>query len=181
MISDRGFTFNGIHSSVYHVYCNPESRVLIPEVRKTGITIPGRSGLHFQKDGAYNIRSESMTCWYTPISGMSLADQTREIAAWLAEEGTLVFDNEPDKYYIACFSGAPPLTRHQKYGEFTLTFTYSPPFAFSALRTVSRVVTRQNADLVVPVDGTVETPCRIIIRNDGTGTIDNITIEHSLI
>ena len=181
MITTRGFTFNGHHSSEFNVYMKPDSRVLIPELRKSAITVPGRSGSYYQNDGAYNARTESVTCWYTRKPGLTIPEQSRQIAAWLSEEGTLIFDNEPDKYYIATFSGAPSLSQHQSYGEFSLTFTYSPPFAFSEQRSLETVITQQNTDVVIPVSGTAQTPCRIVIYNGGTSTIENITIEHSMI
>ena len=99
MMRDRGFTFNGVHSSEFNIYCDPASRQLIPEKRRSLTVVPGRSGSFAQTDGAYNDRSESFTCYYTRQPGTDIARQAREIAAWLSENGVLRFDSEPDKYY----------------------------------------------------------------------------------
>ncbi len=171
-----GFTFNGIHSSTFNIYCDPASRQLIPERRRSRIIVPGRSGTFSQEDGAFNDRTESFTCWYTRKANSDISRQAREIAAWLAEDGVLCFDHEPDKFYNASFSGAPPLAKHLMYGEFTLTFTYSPPFAYTAPQSVVQMVTKEADTVTVPSKGTAPTPCRIIITNRGDTTIRNLRI-----
>lgn len=176
MMRDRGFTFNGVHSSEFNIYCDPASRQLIPEKRRSLTVVPGRSGSFAQTDGAYNDRSESFTCYYTLQPGTDIARQAREIAAWLSENGVLRFDSEPDKYYNVYFTGAPPLTKHLMYGEFTLTFTCSPPFAYTEQRALERTVTANEQTVNVPISGTAPTPCRIIIDNVGGTTIQNLRI-----
>lgn len=176
MIPDHGFTFNGKHSSEFNIYCNPSSRQLIPEKRRSLTTVPGRSGNYIHTDGDYSERTESITCWYTKKDGFDVSTQSREIAAWLAEDGILIFDHEPDKYYHARFSGSPPLTKHLQYGEFELTFTYDPPFAYTTPTAEQRTLTANNQKIEIASSGTVETPCRIIITNHGNTTIQNLRI-----
>jgi len=178
MITDRGFVFNGRHSSEFNIYCDPASRQLIPEKRRLFTVVPGRSGSYAQEDGAYNVRTESFNCWYTRQPGTDIAQQAREIAAWLSENGELRFDSEPDKYYKAYFTGAPPLAKHLLYGEFTLTFAYSPPFAFGEQQSVTLLITGDTDVLPIQVLGTAATPCRIIIDNIGDTTIENLRITH---
>lgn len=174
-----GFTFAGVHSSVHNIICDPSSRQLIPEKRRNLITIPGRSGSYSQEDGAYNDRSESFVCYYTKKDDSDISQQARKIAAWLATGGVLCFDNEPDKFYDAYFSGAPPLTKHLKYGEFELTFTYSPPFAYTAQQDLVETITSENDTITINTYGTAPTPCRMIIRNTGATTIQNLRITHA--
>ena len=169
---NHGFTFKYVHSSIYGITYRADSRMLLPETRKSGITIPGRSGTYYQRDGAYNTREESFTCYYQPKISQTTARATRDIAMWLSGRGQIVFDDEPDKYYIGMLSGAPPLDRHLKYGEFELTFLYDPPFAFGA---------EQRKPLAVGVNpiayaGTAETPCQIIINNTGSTTVQTLKI-----
>lgn len=175
-----GFTFRGIHSSTFNIICDPQSRQLIPGRRRNLITIPGRSGSYVQDDGTYSDREESFTCYYTKKDDSNISLQAREIAAWLAEEGVLCFDNEPDKYYNAFFSGTMPLTKHLKYGEFTLSFIYSHPFAYTAQQQIVQTITNREESIMIPVQGTAPTPVRIIIRNAGGSTVENIRIEHKL-
>ena len=176
-----GFTFRGIHSSEYNIICDPSSRQLIPERRRSLLIIPGRSGSYKQEDGAYNDKAETFTCYYTKKPDRDISLQAREIAAWLAEDGVLCFDNEPDKFYDAYFSGALPLTKHLKYGEFELAFTYSPPFAYTEQQSLVQVIEKESDVITIPVAGTAPTPCRIIIRNDGDTTIENLRIAYKLL
>ena len=176
-----GFTFRGRHSSEFNIICDPSSRELIPERRRTLITIPGRSGSYVQDDNTYNDRSESFTCYYTKRDDSDISLQAREIAAWLAEDGVLCFDNEPDKFYDAYFSGSLPLTKHLKYGEFDLQFTYSPPFAYTAQQQHVQVITSEDDAVNISVEGTAPTPCRLIIRNNGDTTIENLRIAYKLL
>ena len=178
MIQNRGFTFNGIHSSQFNIYCDPSSRILLPEKRRTQTTVPGRSGVYVQEDGAYNSRSESFTCTYTRKPGTDIAHQARDISLWLSKNGVLRFDSEPDKCYDAFFTGALPLTRHLMYGEFSLTFTYSPPFAYTEQQAIQRTLTEAEETVTIDSDATAPTPCRIIIDNTGTTTIQNLRIGY---
>jgi predicted phage tail component-like protein len=173
-----GFTFRGTHSGEYGVFCNPESRVLMPEKRRNPIIIPGRSGVFRQEDGGRDVRQESLQCYFVKRADTTVATQSRLIAGWLSEEGELNFDSEPDKYYRAYLVGAPPLEKHLQYGQFTLTFEMNPPFAYELPQSQSFAVTDQSA-LTLAVGGTVETPVRIIIRNVGTNTIRNIVLMHN--
>lgn len=175
-----GFSFRGKHSSEFNIICDPSSRQLLPEKRRNPITIPGRSGSYSQEDGAFNDRSESFVCYYTKKNDSDISRQAREIAAWLAEGGALCFDNEPDKFYDAYFVGALPLTKHLKYGEFELTFTYSPPFAYTAPQDLVKTVTSEGDPIIIQAHGTAPTPIRLIIRNTGSTTIQNIRLTHEV-
>ena len=175
-----GFTFALQHSSKFGIVCDPTTRILLPEKRRNMVDIPGRSGAHMHTDGTYRVRQEIFHCYYIPQNGKSLSDATRDIAAWLAKDGVLVFDNEPDKYYTAYFTGAIPSVRHLKYGEFDLTFTYSPPFAYTETKQVVKSITSAEDFVMAIVNGTADTPCRIIIKNEGATTISNIRIKRSL-
>lgn len=178
MRTDNGFTFNGRHSSEFHIYCNPETRVLLPEKRRLLTTIPGRSGAYAQEDGGFNPREESFICTYTGSGLTDISEQSRAIAAWLSKTGTLSFDHEPGKSYTATFVGSPPLAKHLQYGEFTLTFQYSPPFAFSEPHAIEKTILQNDTAVIVPIAGTAPSPCRIIIDNIGNSTIENLRIAY---
>ena len=169
----NGFTFNDRHSSEFGITYKADSRVLLPEKRRSGIMVPGRSGAYYQYDGAYNAREETFTCYFQPQQGKTTAITTRNIAGWLSGRGRIIFDDEPDKYYIAVLAGAPPLDRHLKFGEFELTFLYNPPFAFSIAEQIMSLTLGTNR---IQYKGTEATPARIIITNNGTGAIQTIKL-----
>jgi len=175
-----GFTFNSGHSESYGIVVDPTSRIILPEKRRILTDIPGRSGYHVQSDGTYLARQESFHCYYVKPDNMSLADSARRIALWLSGEGRLEFDNEPGKYYDAFVVGAPPQQRHLKYGEFNVTFCYSPPFAYTEKQEQTATITSNSGFILLPVNGTADTPCRIIIKNMGNRVIQNIRVTRSI-
>jgi len=64
------------------------------------------------------------------------------------------------------------------YGEFTLTFTYSPPFAYTEQQAKEKTLTGAAESITIDSDATAPTPCRIIIDNIGTTTIRNLRIGY---
>lgn len=167
-----GFTYRNRHSSEFNIVCDPESRVLLPEKRRERITIPGRDGSYVFSRGNFEERREQFTCYYLPDGNRTTAQVAREIAAWLAEDGELSFDSEPDKFYMASFRGDAPMQQHLRYGEFELEFTYNPPFALSALKTIP-IHTGSNP---IEYHGTAPAPAKLTLTNVGNTTISNIQI-----
>jgi len=179
-MTSSGFSFRGIHSGTYGVFCQPLSRVLIPERRRSPIVIPGRSGVYRQEDGGHDVRRESITCSFVKPPGVTVAHFTRQIAGWLSEEGELTFDSEPGKYYRAYLAGAPPLEKHLLYGQFELAFEMNPPYAYELPQSINTSGAGQ-ITVSVKTDGTARTPVRIVIRNNGPTTIRNLVLLHSTV
>lgn len=172
-----GFTFKGVHSSVYGVYETPESQVLLPQKRRTLIEIPGRSEAFIQEDGGYNSRVESISCSYIPKEGESLQRQVRLIAGWLSGVGELTFDYEPEMHYKAFLSSAPPTVKQMamQYAQFTLEFTMNHPFAYETAKEL-RFQIGSGDSIILNTEGTISTPVRIIIKNTGTAPIKNLVL-----
>lgn len=172
-----GFTFKGIHSSVYSVYETPESQVLLPQKRRTLIEIPGRSEAFIQEDGGYNSRVESIICSYKPKGGENLQKQVRLIAGWLSGIGELTFDYEPEMHYNAFLSSSPPTIKQMamQYAQFTLEFTMNHPFAYETAKQIKFEV-NSGAPIMLETEGTISTPVRLIIKNTGDVPIKNLVI-----
>ena len=96
-----GFSFKGVHSSKFGIYTQDQSRTLLPPKREGKITIPGRSGYYDDVGAVYNERAESVLCSFVCPEGKTVPEVCREIAYWLSGSGRLIFDREPDKYYLA--------------------------------------------------------------------------------
>lgn len=168
-----GFSFRGTHSSKFGIYTQDQSRALLPPRREGKTTIPGRSGFYDSVAGnVYDERVESILCSFACPKGKTVPEVCREIAYWLSGTGHLIFDKEPDKYYMAKITGSPPSAQHLGYGEFTLTWSYNPPFAFGRAIT-QKITSGQN---LVAYQGTAETPCTIVLRNTSKSGIVNISI-----
>ena len=175
-----GFTFKGIHSSVYGVRETPSSQVLSPLKRRSLINIPGRSNSFIQEDGGYEARQESILCSYAAQEGVSLQQQVRKIAGWLNGVGELTFDYEPTMHYNAYLSSPPPTVKMLEFAQFTLDFTITHPFAYeTAVQQIHYI--SNNETVKVVTNGTVETPVRIIIKNLTNKKITSIKLVHRFI
>lgn len=175
-----GFTFKGIHSSVYGVRETPSSQVLSPLKRRSLINIPGRSNSFIQEDGGYEARQESILCSYAAQEGVSLQQQVRKIAGWLNGVGELTFDYEPTMHYNAYLSSPPPTVKMLEFAQFTLDFTITHPFAYeTAVQLIQYISNNETVEVVT--NGTVETPVRIIIKNLTNKKITSIKLIHRFI
>ncbi len=171
-----GFTFKGIHSSTFGVRETPGDRVLSPLKRRSIIEIPGRSSGVIQEDGGYETRVETITCSYAAQEGVSLQRQVRMIAGWLDGVGELTYDYEPEMHYNAFLSSAPPTVKQLAYSTFDLEFSINHPFAYETAQQIQRII-QAGEPFRIDTQGTVKTPVRLIIRNNGTRTIKNIVIN----
>lgn len=167
-----GFSFRGVHSSKFGIYTQDQGRVLVPPRREGKVTIPGRSGYYDGVGSVYNERVESLLCSFVRPEGKTVPEVCREIAYWLSGSGRLIYDKEPDKFYMAKLTGGPPVDYHLHHGEFTLTWAYNPPFAFG--KTVTLPIT--SGENVIGYEGTAETPCTIVLRNLSSSDVVNISI-----
>lgn len=177
-----GFTFKGIHSSVYGVFETPRDQVLFPEKRRSLIQIPGRSEAFVQEDGGYNARVESILCTYVAPEGANLQRQCRLIAGWLDGIGELTYDYEPEMHYNAFLSSSPPTVKQMsmQYAAFELEFTINHPFAYETAQEL-KFDLNSGDSFTITTDGTVSTPIRLIIKNTGANTIHNLIVVSKFI
>lgn len=175
-----GFTFKGVHSSVYGVRETPSSRVLSPRKRRSLIDIPGRSTSFIQEDGGYEARQESILCSYAAQEGVDLQLQVRRIAAWLNGVGELTFDYEPTMHYNAFLASAPPTVKMLEFAQFTLDFTIAHPFAYETAVQQKQTISN-GGDIDITTNGTIETPVKIIIKNVTNKPITSIKIIHKFL
>lgn len=173
----NGFTFCGTHSSTYGIVFQSTDRALLPAKRKNEIIIAGRHGTYDQGNTTYDKRTLTVDCAFLETSPDAIPAKARDIAAWLAKKGALEFDDEPGKAYVAEVVGGIPLARAYRIGRFTLTFSCDP-FAYGADTQTEAEITAAGTEIMVHVDGTAETPCRIIITNTGATGITGIRVEH---
>lgn len=168
-----GFTFRGIHSSTFGICTQDQSRSIQPPLREGRISIPGRSGYYAGTAvGVYDERMETVLCSFKCPPGKTVPEICREIAYWLSGTGRLSYDKELDKYYTAHITGGAPMEQHLKYGQFTLTWSFNPPFALG--KTVTLPV--RSGENPIAYQGTVDTPCVIVLRNTSKSNVQTVTI-----
>lgn len=167
------FAFDGRHASEFGVKASSISRVAKPARRVYKTEIAGRDGVYSTSDDTYSEISVTVACDYI---GRNVRSAARNIAQWLAKKGELCFDDEPERYYSAEIEGEIPLEEELQLGHFTLNFLCFP-FARSLAHQQDFTITKSGQTQQISVGGTTNTPCTILLRNNGTTTIQNIRIE----
>ena len=125
-----GFTFNGQHTEDYRIYFTTSNIPLLPQMRTQEETVLERDGVFIYEDG-YNNKTIELNCSFVGANNIKERRQIlRRIASWLRQEGELVFDNEPDKFYKGKIYNQIDLSLFASYDEFNLIFNVDP-FAYS--------------------------------------------------
>ncbi|MBX6361278.1 MAG: phage tail family protein [Acidobacterium ailaaui] len=130
----NGFTFNGRHSSEFPLIVNSKPRQIAPPISPKLLSIPGRPGAY---DYGAEIGTREITIGVSIFGDNSSEYRSaiRQIAAWLlpldGKPKQLIFDDEPDKYYLARLSGQTDLDELVTFGSTTLTFLCADPHAYS--------------------------------------------------
>lgn len=172
------FTFDGTHCSTFGLVANTK-RSLLPALRKRELTIPGKHGSYNFSDNKYENRQIEVNVKYKSGSMASLRASARNIAAWLSSTGDylrLIFDDEPDKYYLAKLYSEIGLQTLIHTGEATLLFECEP-FAYALNENVFTVdITQNNQEFTVTNNGTFETPQVITIVNTGNTAVNGFTL-----
>lgn len=166
-----GLRFNGTHSSDLGVYWKSLNRELLPARRIRRYTIPGRDGYYDVEAGDFDNRIISGTILLLCDDISELREKARSAAQWLAGGGRLVFDDEPDKAYIAKVVDAVDLEQLLRSGRCNISFDCQP---FALGKTVTLPI--GSGVNLLAYAGTAPAPCLITLRNDTGYTINNVTI-----
>lgn len=165
------FWFNGIHADDMDLHVLSINREVKPAARMHLVQIPGHDGTFNVTDGTHENRQISMICVYM---GEQTRSNARSVAQWLSAEGFLVFDDEPDKAYLA--HAHTPITADQilTLNEMHMDFDCQP-FAESVAYREQQTgnVSLPHEENVVSA-GTWATPCQITIT--AKSNMENITI-----
>lgn len=131
--SAPGFSFDGVHSSTYGIYLAKSPFLLLPELTNYFETIPGREGV-LDYGSNYQQREIKLSCMVLAVSEQDLKKKSRAIAAWLdPAKGLkrLIFDAEPDKFYLTRVTRGVQVEQIAKQGRFEVTFTAPDPYAYA--------------------------------------------------
>lgn len=162
-----GFKYDGRHSSEFNLTVTSVKRRLHAPIKPRLVSVP-------QKPGAYNYGKPEIGHLVIEVSVIFIAndnasyhDLRRDIIAWLYrdKEVELVFDDEPDKYYMAQYSEESDIDRLGTAGSTTLYFISSDPYAFGETKT-QRIA---NPHVVFQREG-------IRYREDGSEVTENYPI-----
>ena len=172
----NGFTFNSQHCSEFGVVMRSVNRMLLPRLQPRQVKIPGRHGLYDLGDHKYENRLLALDCFVQRQGLPELRQLARELAHWLSVKARLVFDDEPDKYYLGRLYEQVDFENILGSGFFSLVFEVEP-FAHGESLTVSKTVT--TADKIeLNYLGTAPAATTITITNTGENTINGFTLTY---
>lgn len=129
----NGFTFGGIHSSSLGVYLRSIDRALLPEMVRRERGMSRKNGTYDFGDNVYRNRRISAEITFFSDSMIANKLQARDVASWLNSQGEaqqLIFDDEPDKYYMARIYTGVNFTTKLGIGDASIAFECQP-FAYS--------------------------------------------------
>lgn len=127
-----GYTFNGINLNTFGAYLLSKNRQISPSRKVSYIDIPGRDG-SLMFDNGLNDRFITISHEIDESTLSNLRTKIRQISSWLNtdDKKQLVFDDEPDKYYMAKVDGTINLDEEIALtGNFDVTFRCEP-YAYS--------------------------------------------------
>lgn len=135
-----GFIFNGSHSNSFGVVAKSKNRQVLPAANDVYLQIPSRDGSYLIA-GELSDRIIELECGLDGVTLEDLRIKMRAIAAWLntGARVQLIFDDEPDKYYLAKLNGSIDLSQKFVLGEFSLSFKCEP-YAYALTPKIQTVI-----------------------------------------
>jgi predicted phage tail component-like protein len=168
---------------------------VLPAIRQQYETIPGKHGSYNFSDGTLEDRIIEIECTFAESSIGDLRYKARQLASWLytKETAPLIFDDEPDLFYMARIANQIDIEQTASLGVFTLQFRCepfayfiedaasssdldSPTIMYRNLRLDDKFAYSVTNPITVEVNnfGTFETPP--VIQVDGSFTTLSITV-----
>ena len=148
-----GFEFNNTHSyNQFDIIFKSINRPILPALHKREMMIPGKHGAYDFGGNTYGNRIISVLVQYIGASLNDLRLHARDIAAWLSQKSymELIFDDEPDKYYLAKIYDPVGLENFFRLGKATIQFECQP-FALYVVTSAEDVY----LDDTVPLDSDI--------------------------
>ena len=187
LLRETGFTFNGVHSrgDMGLIYAEKDGHVMTPRIRRNAYEIAGVSGTILLDGEARDPIVFRGTLYPANERGTQAEAQTllRSVGKWLtAGRKQLIFDYEPDKYYLAEISRETEWSLKNWFGgEIGIRFE-AQPFAY-AVTPASRTV--ESSDTTVAIELDVATgelaPLQLTVANTGVAPITGVTLGSSVV
>jgi phage-related protein len=190
MTDNGGFTLNGVAASTYGITLKyAPGQPMLPETRDRTAEIPGRHGTYWF-DSDLGQRRFSLPCMFADCADAAALDVLiKTFGRVLVDVNgkpkalSLIFDDAPTITYTVRYSGGIPFDRAWVgCSEFTLELIADDPFGYEAEQTTEATITTSGGTMIVTGTGTISTPARIEITNNGGAPITGfvITIEHEV-
>jgi len=191
MVDNGGFVLDGVAASAYGITLRYGPSIpMLPETRDRTAEIPGRDGVYwFGSDVGQ--RRFSLPCDFRDCADSAALDVLiKAFARALVDVNgkpralALIFDDAPTITYTVRYSGGVPFDRAWVgCSEFTLELVADDPYGYEAADYVAEEITTSPASFEVESSGTVSTPAKISIVNNGASAIDgfDVTIQYEVL
>ncbi len=190
MVDSGGFTLDGVAASAYGVTLRyGPGQPMLPATRDRTVEIPGRAGVYWF-DSDVGQRTFSLPCDFRDCADAAALDTLiKAFARALVDVNgkpkalSLTFDDSPTITYTVRYSGEIPFERAWVgCSEFTLNLVADEPYGAETEQTTEATITTSGGTMIVTGTGTISTPARIEITNNGGAPITGfvITIEHEV-
>ncbi|GMA49315.1 hypothetical protein GCM10025857_06720 [Alicyclobacillus contaminans] len=175
-----GFSFGGAHTNDFGLYLVQKQIELVPESRDIEQVIYGRPGVYDYRT-EYDKRYVSVTL---ATVGDTRADLLSALHAFAASIDPskgyqqLIFDDEPDKYYLAKYTSTgngaqqPFLTFQKLIGQVQIGFKCADPFIYSTTPQRIEWEAPYQGQTVLTNNGTASCPVKITIQSPATSSTE---------
>ncbi len=182
-LNEINFTFGGLHClrDFGCVYVEKGGHPITGEMQRDEYEISGEPGtLLFPPDlpGTLSFTGTLFFLRDAPRTQQEAQARLRRVSAWLmAGRQKLIFDYEPEVYYLASVDG--PLT--WEYGAWldgglSLSFT-AQPYAFSVLETTTSALLQGCGEIFLHLHAGTDTPMDVDILNAGTDALTGMRVR----
>lgn len=190
MTDNGGFTLNGTPISDFGAYlAYAPDQPLAPDTRDRAVEIPGRAGQYWFGSDA-GVRVFRLPCRFDCQDDAADLDVlTRAMARHLVDVHgrprslALVFDDAPTLSYHVRYEGSIPFDRAWVgQAEFVLDLIADDPYAYEDADYETGTITTSPGTLEITSSGTVSTPAKVSITNNGGTEIVGftVTIQHEV-
>lgn len=156
-------SFNGALSTKFGLKVKEVSRPLLPEIRDHYEMVPGRHGSYVFPQ-PYGDRPVSVTFTFKYKTVSERTGELRNIAEWLHsnKQEILMFEDEPDVFYLAKIDAQPDPDIMAMLGTFTISFKCKS-FKYSRETFEKVIQTTNNKAYGIVSAGTIETYPTVVI------------------
>lgn len=186
LLSESGFTFGGKHSydDMGLIYAEKDGHIAIPEIKRNAYSIAGASGTLLLPGETWQpfILEGTLYPALEPATQADAQDLLREVAAWLTGgRQKLIFDYEPNVYYLAELSASCKWSLRNWFGgELAVRWT-AQPFAYNVDENTSVTsLTGNSVQMGLNLIGTQRAPLTVKIENTGLAAISEVRVADDL-
>lgn len=178
-----GFTIGGQSASYFGITLLTDPDIpMLPAKRDRMVSIPGKAGGYWFGADLEPL-TFSLPCMFSVSSVSELDTAIRTFGRHLVDvDGNprkldFTFDHNTNIHYTVIYSGVIPFSRAVYGGsKFTLNLTAIDPYGRHIVTSDSETITTSGESFEVECDSELSTEAVVRIKNNGSGSIDEITI-----